>query len=51
MKNSRDSRIVVSKQFKLLDKSKNMFFVKEHFDFIGKFGRSRQMRRFDLING
>ena len=51
MKNSRDSQIVVSKQFDLLENPRTGFRVKEHSDFLGKFGRNCQMRRFDLING
>ena len=40
MKNSRDSHIVVSKQFDLLKNPRTGFRVKEHFNFIGKFGRN-----------
>ena len=51
MNKSRDSHIVVSKQFNLLKNPRTNFRVEEHFNFIGKFGRNRRMRRFDLING
>ena len=41
---------MVSKQFDLLKNPRIYFCVEEHFDFIGNFGHSRPMRRFDLIN-
>ena len=40
----------MSKQFDLLKNLRIDFHVEEHFDFIGKFGHNRRMRRFDLIN-
>ena len=46
MKNSRDSQIVVSKQFDLLKNRRMGFCVKEHFDFIEEIGRNRRMHRF-----
>ena len=51
MKKSRDSKIVVSKQFDLLKNIRTDLRVKEHFDFISEFRYNRWMRRFDLING
>ena len=49
--NSRDSHIVVSKHFDFLENRRTAFRVKEHFNYIGNFGRNSRMRRFDLING
>ena len=47
----KDSQIVVSKQFHLLENPKTNFRDEEHFDSIGKFGHNRQMHRFNLTNG
>ena len=50
MENSRDSHIVVSKQFDVLKNPRTDFRVEEHFDFISKFWHNHWMRRFNLIN-
>ena len=44
MKNSRDSHIVVSKHFNLLENRRTSFHVEEHFDVIEEIGCNRQMR-------
>ena len=46
MKNLRDSQIVVSKPFDLLENARTSFRVEEHFDFIEEIWCNRQMRRF-----
>ena len=46
MKNSRDSQIVMSKQFDLLKNPRMGFRVKEHFNFIEEIGRNHRMHRF-----
>ena len=50
MKNSRDSHIVVSKQFDLLENARIDFCIEEHFNLISKFRHNHQIHRFDLIN-
>ena len=46
MKNSRDSQVLVSKQFDLLKNLRIGFHVEEHFDFIEEIENNCWMHRF-----
>ena len=51
LKKSKDSQIVVSRQFDLLKKSKNSFLSRRTIQFICEFGRHCRMRRSIETNG